>query len=1122
LPADGICILRRGAGYCPRLTRPTKQLGARKARAGSGATAGLVVDIDLLFSVVSMRIDDTLSENARRPQDRNRGFGRIVEEGCLICVIHAAVRCSRTAAFSVVQLLPSGGNNSNPIADLGIFAHRTHVIIEIAAAWLLLLLALHCDTIAQEKTLEQTGEPQVALTSILKLTPADTTKAFAIVRQCDPIAARTLWWTLTLAGQKTFDAGDRPRSLFLYEIAAEAARQARDDGLLAEAEYRVGSIHLHLRRYQQAEEALLLGMRLSAKSNSEISLINNLSMLGVLYIRLVRFDEAEQVSLQSLSLVMKSPNRTSIQYQYGEAVGCGNLGTIAAWKGDSSTALEYLHRAVERFEILYKQSGGYKQEILDNLISIGEVYYNLGDHREALRYYSKALIDAEKAGYRSRLMTVLIDLGNLYLDQADFEKATELHTRSLKIATEMGDRAAEVISMCNLGVANERQGKYEAAGGYFKECLRLAEQAVPPTMVIPALEGLATIHRRKSQPERALQLYDQALQIALKLGDKMRQSELAWWKAGAYYDLGDFERSIELSSKAGKLADEIHETNFSYLALTMSGKNYLALRQYERARENLNLAIEKAEQIRSRIGGQEQQRAFFFERKIEPYYLMVDLLARQNKPEEALEFAERARSRTLLDLIGSVKLDIAKAMLPAEKENERKLDGQLAALNTQLYREYQQKNSDKNRIGDLKIRLEKARVDYDSFLDRLFVDHPELRVDRGRSAPFTIQDAMHALPSQDAAVVEFEVLEDKVYVFVVAAGADGTIQVKAHSVNVSKKNLTERVEQFRERIANNSMGTDKPSAELFQLLLGPAAPMLAGKKTLILVPDDVLWEMPFQALKDSAGRYLIENHAIFYTPSLNTLREIRKRESGGLAAGSAPKPVVIPGSTSRPTLLAFGDPALSTKTVERVKAVERNEKLGPLPAARKEAETLGNLYGTLRSAVFVGAQATEDRAKAEMARFRILHFATHGILDGANPLYSHLVLSQSGSDSSEDGLLEAREIMNMNLEADLAVLSACQTARGRISTGEGVIGMSWALFVAGCPTTVVSQWSVESDSTTKLMIDFHRALLSLNRDSARVHGSAQALREAALKMLKSPGYRHPFYWAGFIVVGDGW
>ena len=151
-----------------------------------------------------------------------------------------------------------------------------------------------------------------------------------------------------------------------------------------------------------------------------------------------------------------------------------------------------------------------------------------------------------------------------------------------------------------------------------------------------------------------------------------------------------------------------------------------------------------------------------------------------------------------------------------------------------------------------------------------------------------------------------------------------------------------------------------------------------------------------------------------------------------------------------------------------------------------------------------------------------MHFATHGILDGTNPLYSHVVLSQSTANSNEDGLLEAREIMKMDLNADLAVLSACETARGRISSGEGVIGMSWAPFVAGVPTSMVSQWSVESNSTAKLMIDFHRALLSLNKNSDHVRGSAEALRQAALTMLKTLGYSHPLFWAGFIIIGDAW
>jgi CHAT domain-containing protein len=174
-------------------------------------------------------------------------------------------------------------------------------------------------------------------------------------------------------------------------------------------------------------------------------------------------------------------------------------------------------------------------------------------------------------------------------------------------------------------------------------------------------------------------------------------------------------------------------------------------------------------------------------------------------------------------------------------------------------------------------------------------------------------------------------------------------------------------------------------------------------------------------------------------------------------------------------------------------------------------QTLAKLYGASKSEVFIGPEAREDRAKNEAGKFRVLHFATHGIVNNASPMYSHLVLSQGNS--KEDGLLEAWELLNMDLKADLVVLSACETARGRVGAGEGMIGLSWALFVAGTPTTVVSQWKVDSASTTELMLEFHRNRLAAN-------SKAQSLRKAMLKMLGSNQYKHPFYWAPFVVIGD--
>jgi len=175
------------------------------------------------------------------------------------------------------------------------------------------------------------------------------------------------------------------------------------------------------------------------------------------------------------------------------------------------------------------------------------------------------------------------------------------------------------------------------------------------------------------------------------------------------------------------------------------------------------------------------------------------------------------------------------------------------------------------------------------------------------------------------------------------------------------------------------------------------------------------------------------------------------------------------------------------------------------------------LYGARRSKVYIGAEAREDRLKIEAGQARILHFATHGILNNAAPLYSYLTLARG--DKNEDGLLEAWELMQLDLKADLAVLSACETARGRTSAGEGMIGLTWALFVAGTPTTVVSQWEVESASARDLMLGFHRRLQAPH--GAGKLTKAKSLRRAALKLMKNPETKHPFYWAGFVLVCDG-
>jgi CHAT domain-containing protein len=214
-------------------------------------------------------------------------------------------------------------------------------------------------------------------------------------------------------------------------------------------------------------------------------------------------------------------------------------------------------------------------------------------------------------------------------------------------------------------------------------------------------------------------------------------------------------------------------------------------------------------------------------------------------------------------------------------------------------------------------------------------------------------------------------------------------------------------------------------------------------------------------------------------------------------------------------LLAIGNPVSGSEPARRERSRLRNHIFDPLPEAGEEVKALGRLYGASHSKIYVGNQAREDLLKSEAGSASILHFTTHGTLNNASPMYSYLTLAEGGP--NDDGLLEAWELMQLDLKAELAVLSACETARGRIGAGEGMIGFSWAMFIAGVPSIVVSQWKVESAGTRDLMVNFHRGLIG---SPGSKPAKSEALRQAALKLMRSPETSHPFYWAGFVLVGD--
>ena len=182
-----------------------------------------------------------------------------------------------------------------------------------------------------------------------------------------------------------------------------------------------------------------------------------------------------------------------------------------------------------------------------------------------------------------------------------------------------------------------------------------------------------------------------------------------------------------------------------------------------------------------------------------------------------------------------------------------------------------------------------------------------------------------------------------------------------------------------------------------------------------------------------------------------------------------------------------------------------------LPGTQREADALAKLFpGAL---LLTGDKAQESSVRASMADYRYLHFATHGFVNDASPMLSNVILAMPPKDAKEDGFLTAREIFETQLKADLTVLSACNTGRGEVRSGEGIVGLTWALFVAGCPSQIVSQWAVDDAGTAELMVALYERL-------AQGKSKGAALREAALALRGTKDRSHPYYWAPFVLLGD--
>lgn len=903
-------------------------------------------------------------------------------------------------------------------------------------------------------------------------------------------------------------AQDEPRTLRLVEQLLAAPTEAERQALLTAEKELVtsnlvkslltqGERLLNRDNYPQALKHYQVAQEIAERIFDQQGLALSFKGFGIVHHRQGDYDRALDYYRKSMALSEASGDKA------GVAKLLNNIGLVYYMQGDYDHALELCGQALTLSETI-----GAKDVVSVALNGIGLIHSSQGNYRLALEYYQRAAPMYEAADDKTNAAGILNNIGNLYLKQGNYQLALDYHQRSLALAEALGSQRLVNNAFSNIGTAHHLQGDYSGALELYRKSLSIKEKLGDKAGIARMLSSIGRAYRDQNNYAAALEHLNQSLTLFEALGEKPSIARTLM-NIGYVYGLqGQHNSALEWSERAIALASQTGNREILWGAQTVAGNARRALNQPVAARKSFEEAIANIETLRTQVAGGEQAQQLFFENKLAPYHALVELLIADKQIEEALAYAERAKSRVLLDVLRSGRMNINKAMTAPEQAQERQLKSALVSLNTQLTRENARPQPDRPRLANLQAQLQKSRLEYEAFETSAYAAHPELKTQRGEANVISLAEAGSLLPDAKSALLEYVVTDDKTYLFVLTRTRE-TPAVQVFILDVKRKDLIQRAERFRQQLAQRDLRFEASAHELFDSLVTPAQALLQDKTTLVIVPDGILWELPFQALQDSRKRYLIEDHALSYAPSLTVLREMgRIRRKGTNGAERAP------------TLLALGNPALGQPKTERMpRPALMDENLGALPEAEKQVKVLGQLYGAARSRVYIGADAREERMKAEAGNFRILQLATHGILNNASPMYSYLVLAQGPAGAQEDGLLEAWEMMNLDLKADLVVLSACETARGRVGAGEGVIGLTWALFVAGSPATVVSQWKVESASTTELMLEFHRRLQPTNK---RPHTStAAALQQASIKLLDSREYRHPFYWAGFVVVGDG-
>ena len=862
----------------------------------------------------------------------------------------------------------------------------------------------------------------------------------------------------------TFPPADYQTALSYYREALIKRDKVDDRQLIGNTLNSIGSIYYSfIKDYPEA----LLYFDKAEKVRSEIGDKINLG-------RTVHTKAATYDNMGDLKQALDNYNRSyelnkSSGDKFRMAEALLKSATILNSSGRYNEALESLMKSLEMYKTLNESSG-----LSDALNQIGSVYLNLGDYNAALEKFNEAINITKERNDNWGLASVYNNLGIMFQNVGRIEKAMEYYNNALIIYEDLGDKGNALILINNLGTLNCDMKDYAKAEEYHFRGLKISQEINSKDQEASCLLNLGNDQSYLGKLDESMSNYDKGMAIALSLNNP----ELNWrFLAGLAenYELrGDYKKSIELNDSSLKILEGLRNSLHS-----------------------------------------EEFKASYMAKEHNAFEDVINMLAILHEKDEtkgydilSFRYAESSKSRALLDLLAESLANVNEGADSSLIKKQEEIINGLTRAKQSLEEESLKNQADTQIVIDLKNNIRRSEEELDRLKSEIRTTNPRY-ADLHYPVPVSINEAMALCPDKNTAILEYSVGDSSTSLWVITRYDHHLLRLPG------RKTLQEQIEPLRFALSDPSGTNDefitRTGFLLYCQLILPAEAFLTKKSNLVIIPDGILNYLPFEVLltenKEGSEKksysdlpFLIKKYPLSYVQSASVLKSLLKEGPQESRSGKVNK-----------KLIAFGDPVYDTLKAGSLSSAKFNR----LEYSGREVEMIATCFKKGSADIYLRNEATEDRVKSKgtLKNYDYVHFATHGYIDEKKPDLSSLVLTQNTS-SGEDGFLRASEIFNLDMHAELVVLSACQTGLGKLVRGEGMVGLTRAFLYAGTPAVMVSLWSVSDISTATLMEEFYRNLVK--GDLCKT----DALRKAQLTMLKNEKFAHPFYWAPFVLYGE--